>query len=68
MGKAKQIQKYLPYVPLWELEIEELTGHNIEMQGRQDVNKLLKAGWIFATYLRFVIKKTGYGGSGQWQS
>ncbi|MEK7605917.1 MAG: hypothetical protein AAB478_05365 [Patescibacteria group bacterium] len=46
MGKAKQIQKYLPYVPLWELEIEELTGHNIEMQGRQDVNKLLKAGWI----------------------
>ena len=31
---------------LWELGITELTGHNIETAGREDVNKLLKEGWI----------------------
>lgn len=46
MDESKQLEKQLPHVPLWELNIEELTGHNIEMQGREEVNKLLKAGWI----------------------
>jgi hypothetical protein len=31
---------------LWDLEIGELTGHNIESAGREDVNKLLSDGWI----------------------
>lgn len=31
---------------LWELEIEELTGHNIEAAGREEVNRLLGEGWI----------------------
>lgn len=31
---------------LWELNIGELTGHNIETQGREEVNKLLEEGWI----------------------
>lgn len=31
---------------LWELGIGELTGHNIETQGREEVNKLLEEGWI----------------------
>lgn len=46
MNEIKQIEKKLPSVPLWELQIEELTGHNIEIQGREEVNKLLKEGWI----------------------
>lgn len=32
--------------PLWELGITELTGHNIETAGREEVNELLKSGWV----------------------
>lgn len=32
--------------PLWELGITELTGHNIETAGRDEVNKMLDEGWI----------------------
>lgn len=32
--------------PLWDLGIMELSGHNIEAHGREEVNKLLKEGWI----------------------
>jgi hypothetical protein len=31
---------------LWDLNIAELTGHNIETQGREEVNKLLGEGWV----------------------
>ena len=31
---------------LWELGITELTGHNIEIAGRDEVNKLLQEGWL----------------------
>jgi hypothetical protein len=30
---------------LWQLDIVELTGHNLEARGREEVNRLLKAGW-----------------------
>jgi hypothetical protein len=30
---------------LWELGITELTGHNIEAHGREEVNRMLKEGW-----------------------
>lgn len=33
-------------MPLWELGITELVGHNIEAHGRDEVNRLLKEGWI----------------------
>jgi hypothetical protein len=33
-------------VPLWQLDLVELTGHNIEARGREEVNRLLEAGWI----------------------
>lgn len=46
MNKYRKLKNQLPYAPLWELQIEELTGHNIETQGREEVNKLLKEGWI----------------------
>jgi hypothetical protein len=32
--------------PLWELEIEEVDGHNLEVKGREEVNKMLSEGWI----------------------
>jgi hypothetical protein len=31
---------------LWELRIGELTGHNIETEGRKEVNQRLADGWI----------------------
>ena len=36
----------LVHVPLWELAIGELAGHNIESAGRAEVNKMLKGGWL----------------------
>jgi hypothetical protein len=35
-----------PALPLWQLDIEELAGHNIEARGREVVNQLLEAGWV----------------------
>jgi hypothetical protein len=32
--------------PLWQLDIAELAGHNIESRGREEVNRLLAEGWI----------------------
>ncbi|HKT10657.1 MAG TPA: hypothetical protein VJW77_02405 [Terriglobia bacterium] len=32
--------------PLWQLDIEELAGHNIEARGREEVNRLLREGWL----------------------
>jgi len=32
-------------VPLWQLDIVELIGHNIESRGREEVNRLLEQGW-----------------------
>ena len=33
-------------VPIWQLNIEELAGRNIEAIGREEVNEMLKEGWI----------------------
>jgi hypothetical protein len=35
----------LERLPLWQLDIVELTGHNLEVRGREEVNRLLEAGW-----------------------
>ena len=35
----------LESLPLWQLDIIELTGHNLEARGREEVNRLLEAGW-----------------------
>ena len=32
-------------LPLWQLDIAELTGHNLEAKGREEVNGLLRTGW-----------------------
>jgi hypothetical protein len=33
-------------LPLWQLDIVEVTGHNLEARGREEVNRMLKEGWI----------------------
>ena len=35
----------LELLPLWQLDVAEVTGHNLEARGREEVNRLLKAGW-----------------------
>jgi hypothetical protein len=36
----------LEKLPLWQLDIVEVTGHNLEARGREEVNRLLAAGWL----------------------
>lgn len=31
---------------MWQLDIGELTGHNLESRGREEVNRLLQSGWL----------------------
>ncbi len=31
---------------IWDLEIGELAGHNIEAKGREEVNQKLRNGWV----------------------
>ena len=33
-------------LPLWQLDIVEVTGHNLEARGREEVNRMLQEGWI----------------------
>lgn len=35
----------LETIPLWQLDVAELTGHNLEAKGRDEVNRLLESGW-----------------------
>lgn len=46
MAKVPQESGLQPSYNLWDLDIEELAGHNIETQGREEVNKMLKEGWV----------------------
>jgi hypothetical protein len=34
-----------PQPTLWQLDVAELTGHNLEARGREEVNRLLREGW-----------------------
>ena len=47
MSRSEElIEGIVDKIPLWELGIVELTGHNIESAGREEVNRLLKKGWV----------------------
>ena len=35
----------LEKLPLWQIDIIEVTGHNLEARGREEVNRLLGEGW-----------------------
>ena len=45
----------------------EVTGHNLEARGREEVNRLLKAGWRLPS-THSGTRKMGSGGSARWQS
>jgi len=44
-GELEAPVAVLQTVPLWQLDIVELTGHNLEVRGREEVNRLLESGW-----------------------
>ena len=49
MKKAKQDSPHdiHPFsAPMWELDIAEVHSHNLETAGREEVNQLLKEGWL----------------------
>ena len=43
---ASQVQQTDRSLELWELNIDKIDGHNIETEGRKEVNKMLLEGWI----------------------
>ncbi len=43
---AAELASAVTGFPLWQLGIAELTGHNLEARGRDEVNRLLQQGWI----------------------
>jgi hypothetical protein len=50
MREKKAVSREVPIgvletLPLWQLDIVELTGHNLEARGREEVNRLLQSGW-----------------------
>ena len=55
MAKQKTLEKRVAFepdanlnamLPLWQLDIVEVAGHNIEAHGREEVNRLLQNGWL----------------------
>ena len=41
----EKLKQMVETLPLWQLDVVELTGHNLEARGREEVNHLLQAGW-----------------------
>jgi hypothetical protein len=39
------LRNFAAAVSLWQLGIVEVTGHNLEARGREEVNRLLGVGW-----------------------
>lgn len=44
-AQAKVPAALLETIPLWQMDIAEVTGHNLEARGRDEVNRLLSSGW-----------------------
>jgi FtsZ-binding cell division protein ZapB len=44
MAQDKVPAAVLETIPLWQLDIAEVTGHNLEARGRNEVNRLLALG------------------------
>jgi hypothetical protein len=45
--------------PLWQLDIVELAGHNIEARGREEVNRLLSEGWMLLHIYTLKYEESG---------
>lgn len=44
--KEPELQAVPPTGGVWDLGIAEVDGHNIEASGREEVNQMLKEGWL----------------------
>jgi hypothetical protein len=44
---------------LWSLDIGEVTGKNIEVAGREDVNRLLSEGWLLLHMYTLIYREDG---------
>ncbi len=56
---TEEMLKEYRSLELWELGIGELAGHNIETQGREEVNKMLTEGWILLHIYTLKYKEDG---------
>jgi len=48
-AKQMELADWRGIVPangVWSLDIGEVTGHNLEARGRDEVNRLLEEGWL----------------------
>ena len=55
MDDLEKVEK----MPLWDLGIVELAGHNIETKGREEVNEKLKNGWILLHIYTLTYQEDG---------
>ncbi len=44
---------------LWDLDVKELTGKNLEASAREEVNELLNTGWILLHIYTLKYKEDG---------
>jgi len=49
-ANSEKVREQLPIgvletLPLWQLDVVEIAGHNLEVRGREEVNRLLDEGW-----------------------
>lgn len=49
-------------MPLWDLEIAEVEGRNLETKGREEVNHMLSEGWVL-----LYIYTLKYREDGEWR-
>ncbi len=59
IGIEKIARGSLKWLPLWQLDIAEVTGHNLEARGREEVNRLLKSGWKLLHVYTLKYKEDG---------
>lgn len=59
--KKKKSAEYdiLEILPLWQLDIGEVTGFNLETRGRKKVNELLKNGWLLLYVYTLIYQEDG---------
>jgi hypothetical protein len=62
VSQDRATTEQLQHSALWDLGITELVGHNIEAQGREEVNRLLTEGWVLLH-----IYTLQYNDSGIWR-
>lgn len=63
---SEDIQAPLPFAaPLWEMDITEVWAHNLESAGREEVNQMLKDGWLLLHI--YTLKYFDEDGGGTWR-